>query len=135
MAFTKGQNLSILVDAEQWNAHAKDIRVEPDDGEENEFLTFAAYSEGDTDKWFLRGTAFQDFAPDSFWTWAWLNSGQTVPYIVAPYGNPVASEAQPHYAGEVRISRKPGLGGEVNEPFEWEFEWECTGTPERKIAA
>ena len=64
----------------------------------------------------------------------WLNSGTTVPFGCAPYGNEVPTAEQPHFSGDVRISRKPGLGGEVNEPFEFEFEWEVDGVPERVTA-
>lgn len=134
MAFTKGQNLSLKIGGEEYNGNLSNARLEPDDGSDADFVTFADYSEGNTEKWFMRGTGYQDFDAESLWTYAWLNSGTEVPYVLAPYGNLAASATQPHFTGNVRISRKPSVGGKVGEPFEFELEWECTSTPTRVTA-
>jgi hypothetical protein len=134
MAFTKGQNLTIEIDGEEYNAHLKDVRLEPDDGDDADFVTFATYTTGDTEKWYLRGSGYQDYAADSLWTKAWTASGTIVPFVLAPHGNTVASASQPHFTGTVRISRKPVVGGEVGEPFEFDVEWEIEGVPLRVTA-
>ncbi|NIL76792.1 hypothetical protein [Rhodococcus sp. B10] len=131
---TKGENLSITIDAEEYNSYLHEVRAEPDDGEDSDFITFANAASGDTSQWFLRGTMYNDYASDSLWTKAWENSGQVVPFVIKPYGNAAPSEDQPHFRGDVKISRKPGVGGEANEAHETEIEWEIDGVPERVVA-
>ncbi|WP_037184914.1 hypothetical protein [Rhodococcoides fascians] len=131
---TKGENLKITIDGEEYNSYLHQVRAEPDDGEDGDFITFANASTGDTSQWFLRGTMYDDYAADSLWTMAWLNSGQVVPFLIKPYGNAVATEAQPHFGGDVKITRKPGVGGEAAEAHETEIEWEIEGVPERITA-
>lgn len=128
---TKGENLSIMIDDVEYNSYLHEVRAEPDDGEAGDFITFANAATGDTSQWFLRGTLYNDYQVDSLWTMAWLNSGTLVPFIIKPYGSAVASPATPHFAGEVKISRKPGIGGEANEAHETEIEWEIQGVPTR----
>lgn len=136
MAFkgTKGKDLSILIDGEEYNTDIKGFRVEPDDGEDASYVTFARLKEGDTKTWYLRGTAFQDFQTTSFWTFAWLNSGQEVEFVARPYGNAAPSAEQPHFTGTCTIGSKPGFGGDADEEFEFEVEWEVTGVPLRVTA-
>lgn len=132
---TKGENLSIMIDAVEYNSYLHEVRAEPDDGEDGDFITFANAATGDTSQWFLRGTMYNDYASDSLWTKAWEKSGTTVPFLIKPYGNAAASASQPHFKGDVRISRKPGVGGEANEAHETEIEWQIVGVPTRVIAA
>ena len=131
---TKGENLSITIDGEEYNSYLHQVRAEPDDGEDGDYITFANASTGDTSQWFLRGTMYDDYAADSLWTLAWLNSGQVVPFLIKPYGNAAASADQPHFSGNVKISRKPGIGGEAAEAHETEIEWEIEGVPTRVVA-
>lgn len=131
---TKGENLSITFDGTEYNSYLHQVRAEPDDGEDGDFITFANASTGDTSQWFLRGTMYDDYAADSLWTLAWLNSGQVVPFLIKPYGNADASADQPHFSGNVKISRKPGIGGEAAEAHETEIEWEIEGVPTRVVA-
>lgn len=131
---TKGENLQITFDGAEYNSYLHEVRAEPDDGEDGDFITFANAATGDTSQWFLRGTMYDDYAGDSLWTMAWENSGQTVPFLIKPYGNVAPSEDQPHFGGEVRISRKPGIGGEANAAHETEIEWAIDGVPERIVA-
>lgn len=128
---TKGENLSIMIDDVEYNSYLHEVRAEPDDGEDGDFITFATAATGDTSQWFLRGTLYNDYQVDSLWTMAWLNSGSVVPFIIKPYGSAVASPATPHFTGEVKISRKPGIGGEANEAHETEIEWAIEGVPTR----
>lgn len=132
---TKGENLSIMIDTKEYNSYLHEVRAEPDDGEDADFITFANAATGDTEQWFLRGTLYNDYAADSLWTMAWLKSGTVVPFVIKPYGNAVASADQPHFKGDVRISRKPGIGGEAGEAHETEIEWEIDGVPTRVTAA
>lgn len=131
--FTKGENLSILIGGEEYNTNLSNARCTISDGDES-FKTFAKVATGDTGEWRLTGTGFQEFGEDSFWTYAWLNSGAKVPFVLAPHGNTVPSVAQPHFKGEVTIARKPDFGGEAGEEWEFEIDWPVDGVPERITA-
>lgn len=131
---TKGENLSITIDSIEYNSYLHEVRAEPDDGEDGDFITFANAATGDTSQWFLRGTLYNDYQVDSLWTMAWLNSGTVVPFLIKPYGSAPASAATPHFGGEVKISRKPGIGGEANKAHETEIEWQIQGVPNRIVA-
>lgn len=128
---TKGENLQIEIDEVEYNSHLHAVRAEPDDGEDGDFITFANAATGDTSQWFLRGTLYDDHQADSLWTMAWLNSGSTVPFLIRPHGNASPSASQPHFGGNVKITRKPGIGGEANVAHETEIEWEIEGVPQR----
>ncbi len=131
---TKGENLQITFDGTEYNSYLHEVRAEPDDGEDGDFITFANAATGDTSQWFLRGTMYNDYAGDSLWTMAWANSGKTVPFLIKPHGNAVATDAQPHFSGDVRITRKPGIGGEATVAHETEIEWSIDGVPVRTPA-
>lgn len=131
---TKGENLQIEFEEVEYNSYLHEVRAEPDDGEDGDFITFANAASGDTNQWFLRGTMYDDYAADSLWTLAWENSGQVVPFLIKPYGNAVPTADQPHFGGNVKISRKPGIGGEAAEAHETEIEWEIEGVPTRIVA-
>ncbi|OZE45214.1 hypothetical protein CH283_22690 [Rhodococcus sp. 05-2254-2] len=132
---TKGKDLSILIDETEYNTDIKGFRVEPDDGDDAAFVTFARLATGDTKTWYLRGTAFQDFQTTSFWTFVWDHAGEEVEFVARPYGNLVPTEDQPHFKGVATIASKPGFGGDADEEFEFEVEWECTGVPEKITTA
>ncbi|WP_094679895.1 hypothetical protein [Rhodococcus sp. 06-235-1A] len=131
---TKGKDLSILIEGTEYNTDLKGFRVEPDDGEDIAYKTFARMKDGDTKAWFLRGVGFQDFQTSSFWTFVWEHAGEEVEFVARPYGNEVPTAEKPHFAGIATIASKPGFGGDADEEFEFEVEWECTGVPERVTA-
>lgn len=132
---TKGENLKITVGATEYGSYLHEVRAEPDDGEDGDYITFAKLAEGDVNQWFLRGTLYNDYQADSLWTYAWLNAGATLAAVIMPYGNAVPSASQPHFKFDVRIPRKPGIGGEAGEAHETEIEWEIDGQPERITTA
>lgn len=89
--------------------------------------TFEDASNGGAVQHKLAGTAIQSTDAASFWMYVWENTGQEVPYTLAPHGNTVPTVAQPHFAGTVTIGKKPTLGGEAGTaPYTFDFEWDCT---------
>lgn len=127
LGFTDGVGLSIKVGATEYNGHIKDARFENED-EDASFKTFASAATGDG-RWMFRGTAFQSFKTASFWRYAWDNAGSTATITLAPYGNATPTADEPHFTATATIGRKPNLGGEVDEEFEFEVEWELTDPP------
>ena len=100
------------------------------DEAETDVTTFADAAEGGARQHKLKGTAIQSTAAASFWRYVWANTGEDVPFTLAPHGNEVATEAQPHFVGTVTIGPKPSLGGEAGTgSFTFEFDWNVTGEP------
>ena len=90
--------------------------------------TFEDASNGGAVDDVLSGTAIQSTDSASFWTYVWENVGEEVPFTLAPHGNAVATAAQPHFLGTVKIGKRPTLGGEAGEgAFTFDFEWKCVG--------
>lgn len=126
--FTDGVGLSIKVGATEWNGHMKDARFEPE-SEDGAYITFAALAEGNADKWYFRGTGFQSFKSASFWRYCWDNAGTTAVVTLDPYGVGATPTADsPHLTATATIKR-PAIGGEAGEEFEFEVEWELTEPP------
>ena len=84
-------------------------------------------------KWLMKLSAIQSTDTASLWSYIWTASGTTVAYVYAPHGNAVASAAQPHFTGNVKIGPKPKIGGAAgaSNTYVFDAEWECTGEPTR----
>lgn len=92
--------------------------------------TFADASEGGARQHKLKITSIQSLDVASFWRMVWENTGQDVPFTLAPFGNVVPSDTQPHFAGTVTIGPKPTLGGEAgNSAFTTEVDWNVLNEP------
>lgn len=101
-------------------------------------VTFGDAMEGGKRQWKLNGSAIQSTDSTSFWSWVWANTGVTVAFTIAPHGNSSPTSAQPHFTGNVKIGRKPDLGGEAGASNEFTFDfddWNVVGTPTRLPAA
>lgn len=127
LGFTDGVGLSIKMGAVEYNGEIKNARFENDD-EDARFVTFASAAEGNG-RWMFRGTAFQSQKTASFWRYCWENAGGEVEITLALYGNATPTVDQPHTVATAIIGKKPNVGGEVPEEFEFEVEWELTGPP------
>lgn len=100
------------------------------DEADSDVVTFADAAEGGARQYQLTGAAIQSTAADSFWRYVWDNTGETVPFTLAPHGNVEASAAEPHFIGNVTIGAKPAVGGEAGTgAFTFEFEWNVDGVP------
>lgn len=132
----RGKNLSFLVDAVEFNADGTSVVMDSEDAD-TDALTFAEYSaqgDGTPQQWFFQISAVSDYGAGSFWSNLWENAGQTVAFVFKPYGNAVASAAQPHFTGEVTVPRKPPVGGTAGEVWSFDFRLDIDGEPTRVIA-
>lgn len=103
-----------------------------------DFVSFAQAAAGGARKYQLVFNLKQDSAAASLWSYAWLQSGQTVAYEVWPAGRPVSGAAtisQPKFTGSVVVMEPDGdfIGGDADasptKVFQSEFVWDCTGKP------
>lgn len=126
----KGNKLALSFGGtEFWADHTK---YELDNEEaSSDVTTFADAAEGGGRTFFLALGAIQSTDDTSFWRYAWENTGEIVAYRLAPHGNAVASVAQPHFTGTVKIGPKPKIGGEADPDGEFDFEirWDCQEEP------
>ena len=100
------------------------------DEAEADITTFADASEGGARQYKLTGSAIQSTDTASFWRMVWEKSGTIIPFTLAPHGNAVATAAQPHFTGSVKVGPRPPIGGDAgNGAFPFDFEWNVEGTP------
>lgn len=100
------------------------------DEADSDVTTFEDAAGGGARQYKLTGTAIQSTDLASFWRYVWENTGEEVPFTLAPHGNTVATAAQPHFVGLVTIGPKPTIGGEAGTgAFTFEFEWDVEGEP------
>jgi hypothetical protein len=118
--------------------HAADISAYEltNDEADQSVVTFADAAEGGKRQYKLSGTAIQSTDTNSFWSYAWANTGATVAFALAPHGNSSATASQPHFTGTVKIGPKPSIGGEAgaSNDFTFDFEWDVVGTPTKTPA-
>lgn len=97
---------------------------------DSDVTTFSDAAEGGSRQYKLTGSAIQSTEAASFWRYAWSNTGEDVPFVLAPHGNEVPSETEPHFIGTVTIGPKPSIGGEAGTgAFTFDFEWNVVGVP------
>lgn len=126
--------LKLEIDSVEFSAELTNARLSPTDAD-SDTVTFADAAAGGSKDWHLQGTAVQDAATGSLWSKVFDESGTEVPYTFIPYGNAVASAAQPHFTGTVTIGAPDGdfLGGDANASatakFTFDIDWVCTGKP------
>lgn len=116
--------------------HAADLlsyKIESE-AADSDAITFEDAENGEGRDYFLRGAAIQSTATASFWRWIWENNGMVaVPYTVAPHGNEVASDNEPHFVGTLTVSVPPALGGEAStdpkSSFQFDYEFKLDGKP------
>lgn len=107
---------------------------------DSDFTSFEDAAAGGGRSYGLNIIATQDADSASLWSEVWDNAGQDIPFILRPYGNAVATVAQPHFEGTATISEPDGdlLGGEANASnsarFTFEVTWSLTGKPTRVTA-
>lgn len=97
------------------------VEPETDDGDTVPVLSGDEFSDGDDDSYQLTGAIFENYDMDSLQIWAHINHGTVVPFLFRP-DNDKALGVQ----GEVTV-RRIGIGGDVKERNEKDFEWPGKG--------
>lgn len=133
MAKYKGKDLSLMIDTQEVNIEATSVVLQNEEAD-GEAVTFAELASGSAVQWFFEITATSDYGTGSFWSLLWDNAGQDVAFTFKPYGNAIASTAQPHFTGTVSISSKPPIGGTAGEVFTMEVRLDLVGEPTRVTA-
>lgn len=128
-----GANLSLTFDGNEFNADGTSVVLDNEEGQ-NDTATFAELAAGDTRQWFFQISAIGDYAAGSFWDTLWENSGASVPFLFKPYGNAVASAAQPHFSGTAKVISKPPIGGGAGSTWTFDARLDVDGVPARVVA-
>lgn len=132
MARISGRLLSLKVDGNDYDDQASNASVNSTEAD-SDFLSFKAAKEGGARDYVLALTVAQDLATGSLWREIFDNVGDTVPFVIAPYGNETPTEAQPHVVGSAIIAEPDGVmvGGEsttsTSGAHTTEVEWPLTG--------
>lgn len=132
----KGNKKPILKLGTPGTEYATDLTaysIENDEADAD-VVTFEDAENGGGRQFYLRGSAAQSTAKESFWRYVWENAGLAeVPYTVAPHGNAVATDDEPHLVGTLKIGFKPTLGVEASTSATaagtFDFEFEIDGEP------
>lgn len=133
MAKYKGKDLSLMFGTEEVNLEATSVVLDNEESDDDA-TTFAEMADGSARTWFFTINAVSDYGADSFWTFCWDNVGEDVSFTFKPYGNAVASAAQPHFTGTATVVAKPPVGGTAGETFTFETRLDVVGEPTRAIA-
>ncbi|MCU1530121.1 MAG: hypothetical protein JWP75_3884 [Frondihabitans sp.] len=134
----KGDKLMFTVGATtDYAADATNVVLTWDDADSGT-VTFADAGNGGAFDATLKGTAIQSTDPASFWSFAWGAVGTVVPFKLAPWANAVPSVTQPHFTGNVKIGKRPDLGGDAQidgDDYTFDFEWKVQGDVTKVTAA
>lgn len=102
---------------------------------DSDFLTFADAAAGGSRQYNLEVNAAQDLVTGTLWRLIWDSPGTEVDFVIAPYGNAVASPTQPHVAGTAVVSEPDGdlVGGQADisttARLAYTAVWKCTAKP------
>lgn len=135
----KGNKLALIVgsgaSANNFWCDATAVTLENEEASAD-VTTFCDAADGGARTFFFNITAIQSTQTDSFWRFAWANTGQSVPFVYAPHGNEEPSTDEPHFTGNVIVGPKPSIGGEagINSTYTFETRWDVDGTPEMVTA-
>lgn len=99
-----------------------------DDGET---LLTSAFKGDDQRPHFLTGEAYQETRAAALWRYTRQHSGEVVPFVLSPNGNPAPSTDAPFYAGQVVVGPKPDMGGAAEDRwFRFRFVWDLIAEPD-----
>lgn len=139
MAALTARSLKITVEGDEYNTQVFAAAVNADEAD-SDAVTFAEAAAGGARAYTLALTLTQDMAADTLWTMIWDAAGTDVDVVMMPYGNAVASEAQPHFSMTASVREPDGtiIGGEAdaNPLTRWntEVEWPLLAKPVRVTA-
>jgi hypothetical protein len=134
MAFVNKRSLTIRIGTTEYNAQANKAVI-TSNPTESDFVSFADANAGGGKDYALELSLAQDMAVGTLWRSIWDSSGTTVACILRPYGNAVATAAQPHLTFSAVISEPEGdfLGGEADSSVTAvqlvEVTWKLTAKP------
>lgn len=98
------------------------VEPETDDGDPIPVLSGDEFTDDEGDSFTLSGSLLENYDEDSVQIWAHLNAGTTVPFLFRPDNDKALG-----VKGEVKV-RRIGIGGEVKERNEVDFEFPGVGS-------
>lgn len=124
-----GKGLSLTIDSVEYNIDASQIVLDTEDADD---LTFAELAAGGKQWFFTITSVIRSSMTDSLWGKAWDDHGvEDVAFLYKPFGNAVATAAQPHFSGTLTIPDPVGLGGESGSTWTYELRLDVDGVPTR----
>lgn len=127
MAALGTRSLKIKIGANEYTAQVSRVVITSGEAD-SDFVTFSDAAAGGAREYRLEFTAVQDHADGTLWDTVFDTPGTTVTGKVAPYGNAVASDTQPHYTFSATVSEPDGdfIGGEANSSTSARMTFECS---------
>ena len=125
--------LTITIDSVDYTAQVSNVRITSAESD-SDFVTFADAASGGARDYKLAMTMVQDAATGALWREVWDNAGDTVPFVVSPYGG-TAGVDTPTFSGSAVITEPDGdiLGGDADKStsarMTIDVEWPITAKP------
>lgn len=112
MARITGRLLTLEIDSTDYSGQASNAAIASAESDAD-FLSFAEAAAGGARDYNLNLTVAQDLAAGSLFREIIDNVGDTVPFVIAPYGNETPTAEQPHVVGNAVIQEPDGdfIGG------------------------
>lgn len=112
MARITGRLLTLEIDGTDYSDQASNAVIASAESDAD-FLSFAEAAAGGARDYTLNMTVAQDLAAGTLFREIVDNVGDTVPFVLAPYGNATPTAGQPHVVGNAIISEPDGdfVGG------------------------
>jgi hypothetical protein len=128
--------LKLTIDGDEVTAEISTGKITTGDAG-SDFTTFADAAAGGRREYRVVGTAVQDANTGSLWDKVWTAAGDSVPFVLMPYGNADPTVAEPHFEGNCTITEPDGdlIGGDADPStsarFTFDFSFVCDEKPTR----
>lgn len=125
--------LKVTVAGTEYNAQVSSAKLTTGESD-SDFVTFADAAAGGARQYNFAFTAVQDLVVGTLWDKVWTVPGSTVACVLKPYGNAVASPAQPHYSFNAVVTEPDGdlIGGDADKSVTAQQTIECVWPLEAK---
>jgi hypothetical protein len=139
MAALTARTMLISVGGTDYTTQVFEAHVDADDADSDE-ITFSEAAAGGGRQYTLAFKLTQDLVASTLWDRIWTASGTDVAVLLKPYGNTVATVAQPHFSMTANIREPNGtfIGGEADaaptKRLTTEVEWPLSAKPTRVTA-
>lgn len=118
--------LTLTIDAVEVTAQVSKAVITSNDAG-SDFTTFADAAAGGAREYRLEFTAVQDAVAASLWDKVFSSAGDSVPFVLSPYGNAVPTPAEPAFEGTCTITEPDGdfIGGSADKSTSARFTFDC----------
>jgi hypothetical protein len=128
----KGNALKLTLGGTDYYADCISVMLENEEAASN-VVTFADAATGGAYQWFFTITAVQSYDSTSFWKKMWdMAGGSTnIAYVFNPWGLATPTTTKPNFTGNVRLKKKPNIGGtaSITDEYTFDVRLECQEEP------